>query len=158
MFDKLKQNNVKEALNKQDSRETPMISTASLPDIVLMLLFFFMVTAVMRETNLLVEQRLPAATQLTRLQDPTLVSHIYIGKPKDTQRFGQTELIQMNDVFIVPNQVPQLITQEQEDVTRLTVSLKVDRRSKMGLINDVKRKLREANARKINYSAIGEQH
>jgi len=85
-----------------------------------------------------------------------LVSHIYIGKPKDTQRFGHTELIQMNDVFVNPRQVPQLITQEQEnqDVTRMTVSLKVDRQSKMGLVSDVKLKLREANARKINYSAV----
>jgi len=138
-------------------KEIPVISTASLPDIVLMLLFFFMVTAVMRETNLLVEQRLPSATQLTKLQDPSLVSHIYIGKPKDTQRFGQTELIQMNDVFVDPRQVPQLITQENQDVTKITVSLKVDRQSKMGLISDVKLKLREANARRINYSAIGQR-
>ncbi|OJJ14139.1 biopolymer transporter ExbD [marine bacterium AO1-C] len=139
----------------QKENEVPVISTASLPDIVLMLLFFFMVTAVMRETNLLVEQHLPNATQLTKLQDPSVVSHIYIGKPKDAQRFGSTELIQMNDVFVTPAQVPQLITQENQDVTRMTVSLKVDRRSKMGLVSDVKLKLREANARKINYSAIG---
>ena len=138
-------------------KEVPVISTASLPDIVLMLLFFFMVTAVMRETNLLVEQHLPNATQLTKLQDPSLVSHIYIGKPKDTQRFGQAELIQMNDVFVDPRQVPQLITQEHQDVTKITVSLKVDRQSKMGLISDVKLKLREANARRINYSAIGQR-
>jgi len=52
-------------------KEVPVISTASLPDIVLMLLFFFMVTAVMRETNLLVKQHLPSATQLTKLQDPS---------------------------------------------------------------------------------------
>ncbi|HAS44632.1 MAG TPA: biopolymer transporter ExbD [Microscillaceae bacterium] len=138
-------------------KEVPVISTASLPDIVLMLLFFFMVTAVMRETNLLVEQHLPSATQLTKLQDPSLVSHIYIGKPKDTQRFGHTELIQMNDVLVNPRQVPQLITQENQDVTRMTVSLKVDRQSKMGLVSDVKLKLREANARKINYSAVGQR-
>ena len=142
------------SITQQNEKGVAVISTASLPDIVFMLLFFFMVTAVTRETDLLVEQKLPKATQLTKLQDPNAVSHIYIGKPKDTRKYGNTELIQMNDVFVTTAQLPQLIAQERQDVTRMTMSLKVDRQSKMGLISDVKLKLREANARKINYAAV----
>lgn len=38
---------------KDGKRETPAISTASLPDIVFMLLFFFMVSTTMREVSLM---------------------------------------------------------------------------------------------------------
>jgi biopolymer transport protein ExbD len=44
-------------------KSTPPISTASLPDIIFMLLFFFMVTTVMREVDLLVKMTLPEATE-----------------------------------------------------------------------------------------------
>ena len=44
---------------KKKTGALPPISTASLPDIVFMLLFFFMVVTVLRESNLLVMQRLP---------------------------------------------------------------------------------------------------
>lgn len=147
-----------------DSKETPAISTASLPDIVFMLLFFFMVTTVMRDTDLLVEQKLPQTTQLTKLEDASLVSHIYVGKPKDARKYGVAELIQVNDVFVVPERLPQFIEQEKSKIpeykrNRLTMSLKVDRKAKMGLISDVKLKLREADARKLNYaSLLGEQN
>ena len=62
--------------NKQDG--TPPISTASLPDIVFMLLFFFMVTTVMRETEMLVDNILPQATEVKKLERKSLVSYIYI--------------------------------------------------------------------------------
>lgn len=146
-----------------DSKETPAISTASLPDIVFMLLFFFMVTTVMRDTDLLVEQKLPQSTQLTKLENASLVSHIYVGKPKDARKYGRSELIQVNDVFVTPERLPHFIEQEKTNLpeysrNQMTVSLKVDRKAKMGLISDVKLKLREADARKLNYaSLLGEQ-
>ena len=69
---------------KKKPKNEPGISTASLPDIVFMLLFFFMVTTVLREQDILVEQKIPAATQLQKLQKKTLISYIFIGKPKNT--------------------------------------------------------------------------
>lgn len=147
-----------------DSKETPAISTASLPDIVFMLLFFFMVTTVMRDTDLLVEQKLPQTTQLTKLENASLVSYIYVGKPKDAQKYGSSELIQVNDVFVTPERLPHFIEQEKTNLpeysrNQMTVSLKADRKAKMGLISDVKLKLREADARKLNYaSLLGEQN
>lgn len=146
-------------------KEQPAISTASLPDIVFMLLFFFMVTAVMRETDVLVEQRLPQATQLTKLEDANLVSYIYVGRPKEFRKYGKQPLVQVNDVFVIAptrnqfqQQIVKFIEQERTKLkeyqrNKLTVSLKVDRKAKMGIISDVKLSLREADARKINYAA-----
>ena len=66
---------------KDTSKDTPGISTASLPDVVFMLLFFFMVTTVMRETTIMVQQSLPQATEIQKLEKKSLVSYIYIGSP-----------------------------------------------------------------------------
>ena len=76
------------------------IPTAALPDIIFMLLFFFMVTTVLRETDILVKQQLPRAVQLTKLERKSLVSYIYIGEPKQTNLYGKEPKIQVNDVFV----------------------------------------------------------
>ena len=52
---------------KNNKKGMGAISTASLPDIVFMLLFFFMVTTVMRETTLFVEVVTPKATEIKKM-------------------------------------------------------------------------------------------
>jgi biopolymer transport protein ExbD len=133
------------------------IPTSALPDIIFMLLFFFMVTTVMRESEIKVEQDLPKATQLRKLEKKNLVSYIYIGKPRETNRFGAEPRIQVNDVFLAPQEIVQHVEQERSkldeaDQNRLTMSLKVDDEAKMGLITDVQEELKEANALKVMYS------
>ena len=78
----------------------PAISTASLPDIVFMLLFFFMVTTVMRETTLKIEVNPPEATEVKKMEKKSLVSYIYVGPPTESQQanFGIAARIQLNDV------------------------------------------------------------
>ena len=71
---------------KKNSEGTPKISTASLPDIIFMLLFFFMVSTVMRETTLKVEQVMPEASEVQKLERKNLVSYIYVGEPKKEYR------------------------------------------------------------------------
>jgi biopolymer transport protein ExbD len=142
----------KKANTKQD------IPTSSMPDVVFMLLFFFMVTTKMRETNINVEQRMPQATQLRTLAKKSLISYLYIGAPKKTDQFGTEPKIQANDVFIEPKGVIQWVNAEKaklDEVDRdaITISLKVDVDSKRGLIADVETELRRANARKLLYSA-----
>ena len=142
----------KKANTKQD------IPTSSMPDVVFMLLFFFMVTTKMRETNINVEQRMPQATQLRTLAKKSLISYLYIGAPKKTDQFGSEPKIQANDVFIEPKGVIQWVNAEKaklDEVDRdaITISLKVDVDSKRGLIADVETELRRANARKLLYSA-----
>ena len=142
----------KKANTKQD------IPTSSMPDVVFMLLFFFMVTTKMRETNINVEQRMPQATQLRTLAKKSLISYLYIGTPKKIDQFGTEPKIQANDVFIEPKGVIQWVNAEKaklDEVDRdaITISLKVDVDSKRGLIADVETELRRANARKLLYSA-----
>ena len=137
----------------------PAISTASLPDIVFMLLFFFMVTTVMREVTLKVKVVTPKATEVNKLERKSLVSYIYIGEPVDRLQgqFGTAPRIQLNDAFATKNDIFQFVEAEREErnpveVPLMTFSLKVDKDAEMGIVTDVKQELRKANALKINYS------
>ncbi len=142
---------------KKKSNTSQDIPTSSLPDIIFMLLFFFMVSTVMRETDLLVENTLPQASQIVKLHQKSLVSHVYVGKPKETDKYGKEPRIQVNDALIEPKQVPQFIIEEKnklgEDGAKITISMKADDEAKMGIVIDVKQQLREANALKLNYAA-----
>lgn len=144
---------------KKKDGSTPAISTAALPDIVFMLLFFFMVTTVMREVTLKVKVVTPKATEVNKLERKSLVSYIYIGEPiKSLQnQFGTAERIQLNDAFATKKDILQFVEAEREqtdpaEVPLMTFSMKVDKEAKMGIVTDVKQELREANALKINYS------
>ena len=136
---------------------TPAINTSSLPDIIFMLLFFFMVTTTMREVTVRVQQNMPEATEVQKLDKKSLVSFIYIGEPKNTKIFGTKARIQLNDVFASVDDIPEFVTKEREardeaDRKFITTSLKVDGRTKMGIVTDVKQELRKSGAFKINYS------
>tara|TARA_B100001057_G_scaffold26985_1_gene24730 strand:- start:3604 stop:4071 length:468 start_codon:yes stop_codon:yes gene_type:complete len=144
---------------KDLKKDTPGISTASLPDIVFMLLFFFMVTTVMRETTIMVQQSLPQATEIQKLEKKSLVSYIYIGSPVERMQgtYGTKARIQLNDSFATVDDIPQYITAErtardEKEVPFMTTSIKADQNTKMGIVTDVKQELRKANALKINYS------
>ena len=141
----------KKAVVKQD------IPTSSMPDVVFMLLFFFMVTTELRETNIDVQQRIPEATQLRKLQRKSLVTNLYIGEPKKTEQFGKEAKIQADDVFIEPKDIVQWVTRQKDllpenERDQLTVAMKVDNEAKRGIIADVESELRKANARKILYT------
>lgn len=143
----------KKAVVKQD------IPTSSMPDVVFMLLFFFMVTTELRETSIDVQQHIPEATQLRKLQRKSLVTNLYIGEPKKTEQFGKEAKIQADDVFIEPkdiilwvNRQKDLLPENERD--QLTVALKVDNEAKRGIIADVESELRKANARKILYNTM----
>ena len=141
------------------------ISTASLPDIVFMLLFFFMVTTVMRETEMLVENILPQATEVKKLERKSLVSYIYIGSPKGNNRkskYGKEAKIQLNDAYARVSDIQSFIiaereTRAEEEVPLLTTSIKADVNVKMGIVSDIKQELRKAQAYKINYSTRKEE-
>lgn len=138
---------------------TPAVSTASLPDIVFMLLFFFMVSTTMREVELKIQVRVPEATEVTKLENKSLVSYIYVGAPllAYQAKFGTEPRIQLNDKFeSISGIIPYIDAQRQKmdeiDIPRMTVSIKADSKTKMGIITDIKEELRTAQALKINYS------
>ncbi|MGP1362363.1 MAG: ExbD/TolR family protein [Bacteroides sp.] len=138
----------------------PAISTASLPDIVFMLLFFFMVSTSMRETEMRVSLSLPQATEVSKLEKKSLVSYIYIGTPilQYQKLYGTDSRIQLNDAFKNLVDIRDFISSERDalseaDRNMLTTSLKVDENTRMGIVSDVKQELRKAAALKINYAA-----
>jgi biopolymer transport protein ExbD len=141
----------KKANVKQD------IPTSSMPDVVFMLLFFFMVTTTLRDTSINVQQRLPEASQMRKLQRKTLVAYLYVGEPKKVDQWGKEPKIQANDVFIQPKEIIQWVNTakanlDESERDQLTVALKVDNETKRGIIADVETELRKANARKLLYS------
>jgi biopolymer transport protein ExbD len=145
---------------KDEGKELPPISTASLPDIVFMLLFFFMVTTTMREVSLKVHITLPQATELSKLERKSLVSYIYIGEPvpQYQKTFGKASRIQLNDQFANVEDIQEYAIAErearaEEERPFMVTSLKVDENTKMGIVNDVKQELRKAAALHINYSS-----
>ena len=141
---------------KRKEREKPEFNTTALQDIIFMLLFFFMVATVMRDTSTMVENTLPVADQIEKLKkDRTMF--IYAGKPSEQYKnLGTEARIQINDAFvdleaIQPAVYEYLTTLPEELKDRLVVALKVDEETNAGIISDVKQELREANALKIMY-------
>lgn len=139
---------------------TPKISTASLPDVIFMLLFFFMVTTVMRDVELKVKLKIPQdISEAKKIEKKSLVSYIYVGEPRPQFQkiFGTEPRIQLNDAFAKLSDIQSFIEKEraarpESDVPFLTTSIKVDINTKMGIVTDLKQELRKANALKINYS------
>ncbi|MBT3385813.1 MAG: biopolymer transporter ExbD [Prolixibacteraceae bacterium] len=145
---------------KKGGNELPPISTASLPDIVFMLLFFFMVSTTMREVTLKVNVHLPEATELSKLEKKSLVSYIYVGEPiKQYQKvFGVAPRIQLNDQFANMGDIQDYIIAEREardeaEQPFMITSLKVDDNTKMGIVSEIKQELRKSAALHINYSS-----
>lgn len=141
---------------KKKSGALPPISTASLPDIVFMLLFFFMVATVMRDNTLMIENKLPSADQVEKLEKDRSM-FIYAGKPSTRyKKFGTEARIQINDKFSNLENVQSAVQEARAGLRpelqdRLVVALKVDKETNSGLVSDIKQKLREINALKIMY-------
>lgn len=145
---------------KQDGG-VPAINTASLPDIVFMLLFFFMVATVMRDSTLKIENKLPSASEVEKLEKKNLVMYIYVGKPSKNykKQYGTEARIQLNDKFAEVTDIAAFIAAERADKREeerpfLITSLKVDKDANMGIVGDIKQELRKVNALKINYASI----
>jgi biopolymer transport protein ExbD len=145
--------------NKKKDGDLPAVSTASLPDIVFMLLFFFMTVTTMKDSSLMVENTLPNASEVKKLEKKDRVLYIYVGKPtREYQKvFGTESKIQLNDKFASVSEVGDFILQErakkpQELQNVLTTAMKVDKGANMGLISDIKLELRKVNALKVNYT------
>jgi biopolymer transport protein ExbD len=145
---------------KKQGNTTPGISTASLPDIVFMLLFFFMVVTKMRDTELMVKVNTPQASEMTKLEKKTLVNFIFIGRPSEKyeKQVGTKPRIQLGDKFATTDDIPLFLAKHRESVPEgqkqsVISSLKVDKDVTMGIVGDVKTALRKAGQLKLNYSA-----
>lgn len=142
----------------------PELSTSSLPDLIFTILFFFMMVTSMREVEVKVEYKIPSGTsEIEKLERKSLVSHIYIGPPSKQWRpiYGSAPRIQLNEKFAETNAIREFVIAEREsmyerDKPFMKMSLKIDKDTKMGIIDDVKLELRKARALNIVYSATKE--
>ena len=145
---------------KGGKKEMPAITSSSLSDIVFMLLFFFMVTTQMRETENKVSVKVPEASEVVKLERKDLNSYINIGTPIRAlqAQYGTEPRIQLNDSFKTTNDIRDFIAAERDAMSEadrqfMTVSIRADQDVRMGIVSDVKQELRRCSALKIMYSA-----
>lgn len=142
---------------KKKKKGMDEISTASLPDIVFMLLFFFMLVTVLKSEEPLVNVSTPKASELTNIEQKTLVKYINIGSPINKELYGDVPVLQLNDAIASVDDVQIWVSQKRGELaeneqSKMIVSMKVDREVKMGIVTDVKQELRKAKALKILYA------
>ena len=149
---------------RQRPRTVPALNVASLPDLIFTVLFFFMIVTHMRDVDPKVQYTVPQGTELAKEVNKSGLVYIFIGKPVDAQGrvIADEPRIQMGDRYVTVDEIGAEIEKErsrmsEEDRQRLTVSIRADRDTEMGLINDVKQALRKAGALNINYSATKEE-
>lgn len=138
--------------------EMPGLNTASLPDLIFSVLFFFMIVTHMRKVTLKVKYREPQGVELTRLAKKSAVTYIYIGKALQGNSRSDQTVIQMNDQIVTPAEIVDYLSEARSKMTpdeqqQMMVSIKADRDTRMEVINEVKQALRLANVLKISYSA-----
>lgn len=136
----------------KQKRTVPYINTSSLPDIIFMILFFFMVTSQLKEINPKIKVNLPTSSESKKLKKQSIRSYIYIGFNNN-----QKTVIQLNNNIATLNDIPDFIKKEREQLSvenknNLIVTLKIDKKVPMGIVKDVKNKLRECDALVINYA------
>ena len=133
-------------LNRKNKQKNE-ISTSSLPDIIFMLLIFFMVTTVMREFEGL-DIVLPRAEKIEKLESKRHTVHMWITKDG---------LISVNDRIVDIKNLANVMAIKIAQDPKMTVSLKSDDKSRMQLITEVHMQLRSAQALKLNYSTLTKQ-
>ncbi|WP_337871881.1 biopolymer transporter ExbD [Ignavibacterium sp.] len=120
------------------------IPTSSMPDIVFMLLLFFMVTTTLREVDVLVQFKLPEAQAIEKIENKRLISYLWVGKDRR---------IQINDSIVKLEEVEPIMYGKRQVLPNVIVSLRVDQGVDMGLVMDIQQALRKAYCLRINYSA-----
>ena len=131
------------AFEKRRANSKQEIPTASMPDIVFMLLLFFMVTTTLREVDVLVKFKLPEAKAIEKIENKRLISYIWV---------GNNGKIQINDSLVKLDDVEPIMYAKRQSLANVIVSLRVDRGADMGLITDIQQELRKAYCLRLNYS------
>jgi biopolymer transport protein ExbD len=137
---------------KNVPKVVPSLNTTSLPDLIFTLLFFFLLVVNMRSTPVLTQYQLPAAAELQKLKDKSLLIYIMVGETD-----GKTA-IQLNSTICSLEEMPDRLNAQKEDLSpetrdKITVVLKIDKHTPMGLVNDIRQILRETNLLTVYYAA-----
>ena len=148
------------SIYRRRKRSIPELNTASLPDLIFTILFFFMLVTHMRKTAVKVKYQVPQGTELTKLVKKSAISYIYIGMPMNAAGAvsGDSLCVQLNDKIVDLKDVKGYLSKERlamsaADKKQMSVSVRADKATPMGTINDLKQSLRESNVLKINFAA-----
>lgn len=152
-----------QSIFRRSSHDMPGLNLASMPDLIFTVLFFFMIVTHMRHDDVRVRYQVPAGTEVQKLQQKSAVINVYIGPSAESGQSGLSDTsgmswrIQMNGQLTDIDHLSQLIETErkklsEDNAERLTVSLKADKHTPMGVIADVKEALQRSFALRINYS------
>jgi biopolymer transport protein ExbD len=129
--------------SKKRANTKQEIPTSSMPDIVFMLLLFFMVTTTLREVDVLVSFKLPEAKAVEKIENKRLVSYLWVGK--DSR-------VQINDNLVKVDEVKNIMYSKRQELPNVIISLRIDRGIDMGFVTDIQQELRKAYCLRINYS------
>ena len=136
-----------QSMFRRTSHELPGLNMASMPDLIFTVLFFFMIVTHMRHDDVKVRYQVPAGTEVQKLQQKSAVINVYVSASQ----------IQVNNQLTDLDHLSGLIEAErkklsEDNAERLTVSLRADKQTPMGVIADVKEALQKSFALRINYS------
>jgi len=134
------------------------VPTSAMPDVIFILLFFFMVTTVLREVTLKVRVNLTQAENIEKIEQKLLLSYIYIGPERlPNNRLGEDK-VQIDDAIVDDiGAIRTLMYDKLREQPKLIVSLRVDEGSQFGLLTDVQEELKQASTFRVNYSTRREQ-
>ncbi|MDL2256895.1 biopolymer transporter ExbD [Bacteroidales bacterium OttesenSCG-928-I14] len=132
---------------KTERREVPVLNTAALPDLIFTILFFFMIVTSMRPVPVLTSFELPQASELQKLKEKNQVVYVMIGVE---QIQVDSLILGMDEMSVYLEEVIQKQPVNEQD--KMVAVLKVDKNTSMGVVNEVKQKLREANILTLHYS------
>ena len=149
------------SMYRRRRHRVPSLNMASMPDLIFTVLFFFMIVTHMRSDEVKVKLQVPQGTDVQKLTNKQSVINIYIGRQggKETGKQGDDAWrVQLNGDLVSPTEIPARIeairaAMAPENAEHLTVNLRADRHTPMGLISDVKEALQQSYALRINYSA-----
>ncbi len=133
---------------KKRANSKQEIPTSSMPDIIFMLLLFFMVATTLREVDVYVKYKLPEAKAIEKIENKRLISYIWVGK---------SGKIQLNDNIVELDEIQDIMYKKRVDLPNVIVSLRIDKESDMGVVTDIQQALRKASTLRINYSSMLKQ-
>ena len=134
--------------NKKRSNTKQEIPTSSMPDIIFMLLLFFMVATTLKEVDVFVQYKLPEAQAIEKIENKRLISYIWVGK---------NGKIQLNDSIVDIDEIQDIMYKKRVELPNVIVSLRIDKESDMGVVTDIQQALRKASTLRINYSSMLKQ-
>lgn len=146
---------------KSKDKSQPEIPTSALPDIIFILLFFFMVTTNMKESNAKVVAELPKASELKKIPKEMQKITFTIGSAIDVSTYGSEPVIQVGNKIIKPDEIPSVVSETlskmkptKRSTANIVAYIKGDEQLKMGIVNDLTQRLRKLGVLNIAYSAL----